>query len=117
MGIGYVDHDEKRTPIMFLPGVMEACAVSMLTFAGVALRKLGRYPEPHVYKGKAVLTRGVRKFPHTLALTKLFIEGDKATPVNIVGDPSRRGEYAYLIAPENSGSYEEGEEVEPAYLE
>ena len=117
MGIGYVDHKEKRTPIMFLPGVMEACAVSMLTFAGVAIRKLGRYPEPHVYKGKAVLTRGVRKFPHTLAVTKLLIEGSRATPVNIVGEPSRPGEYAYLVAPENVGSYEEGDEVEPVYLE
>ncbi len=117
MGIGYVDDKEKRTPIMFLPGVMEACAVSMLTFAGAAVRKLGRYPEPHVYKGKAVLTRGVRKFPNTLAVTKLFIEGNHATPVNIVGERSRRGEYAYLVAPENGGSYEEGEEVETIYLE
>lgn len=117
MGIGYIDHKEKRTPVMFLPGVMEACAVSMLTFAGAAVRKLGRYPGPHAYKGKAVLTRGVRKFPHTLAVTKLLIEGDRATPVNIVGEPSRRGEYAYLVAPEDGGSYEEGEEIETCYLE
>ena len=117
MGIGYIEQEGKRTPIMFLPGVMEACAASMFTFAGVALRKLGRYPEPHDYKGKAILTRGVRKFPNTLALTKLLIEGNRASPVNIVGDPYRRGEYAYLVAPENSGSYEEGDEVETVYLE
>jgi molybdopterin molybdotransferase len=115
MGIGYVEGEGKRTPVMFLPGVMEACAVTTLTFAGAAIRKLGRYPEPYK-KGKVALVKGVRKFPQARAMTKLLIKDGHATPVNIVGEARERGEYAYLVVPEGAEA-REGDEVEPMYLE
>jgi molybdopterin molybdotransferase len=117
MGTGYVDGGDRKVPVLFLPGVMEACAVTALTFLGPVIRYLGHIPEPTRRTSKVILTKGVFKFPGARALAKLYIEGDRATPVNIVGDRYPKGEYAYVVVPEAVEKYKPGDSVEPAYLE
>ncbi|MDI6898096.1 molybdopterin molybdotransferase MoeA [Methanocella conradii] len=117
MGIGYVESGDRRTPIVFLPGLTEACASTMLTFVVPAIRKLGHYPPLHPRREKARLTRGLPGFPGANAFHKLYIEGGMATPVPLMGGAPRPGDYVYAIVPESIEKYEEGEEVETVYLE
>lgn len=117
MGVGYVEGDGKWTPMLFLPGVMEACAVTALTFAGTAIRYIGHYPEPGVRHKMVRLMKSVHGFPGARSVVKLHLNDGMATPMNVVGEPYPRGEYAYLILPEGSEGHEAGEEVESVYLE
>jgi molybdopterin molybdotransferase len=117
MGTGYVEGNGRRVPVLFLPGTMEACSVTALTFIGPVVRYLGRYPEPSRRTEAVVLTKGIFKFPGARALAKVHIEGDRATPVSIAGDRYPKGEYAYVIVPESVEKYKPGDSVKPVYLE
>ncbi len=117
MGIGYVENDGIRTPVLFLPGVTEACAATTLTFVIPAIRKLGHYPALRPYREKARLTRSLRGFPGAKAFSKVRVEDGRATPELLIGEAAVPGERAYAIVPENVEKYGEGEEIEIIYLE
>ncbi len=117
MGIGYIEDKGKRTPIVFLPGVAEACAMTALTFVCPAARKLGRYPAFHAGKEKAVLSGSLRGSSGSRSLSKLRLENGKAKPVLLMGDYSGKGEYAYALLDERSEGYKAGDEIELLFLE
>jgi molybdopterin molybdotransferase len=117
MGIGYAEDDGRRVPVVFLPGVPEACAMTMLAFVCPAVRRLGHYPVFHAGKEKAILSTSLRCSPGSLSFSKLRVENGRAWPVPLMGDSSGSGEYAYAIMGEKSDGYEKGEEIELLFLE
>ena len=116
VGMGYVEEGERRTPIVFLPGFPDACAVSAMFFVCPAVRKLGRYP-PLRYPTGAAIVAGTNHIGHrSRSITKVRVQDGKAMPVPTVGPAPLEGEYSYVITPENR-EHGEGEKVELKYLE
>ncbi len=94
VGMGYVENGDKRTPIVFLPGFPDACAVSAMIFVDRAVRKLGRYPPSRYVSGTAVLS-GEGPGPRaSRSFVKVRLHDDKATPVGTVGPTPWDGDYA-----------------------
>ncbi len=117
MGTGFVEGDGKRVPAVFLPGTLESCAITALNFIEPIVKYLGHFEEPPKRDGKVTLTAGIGKFPGARALVKVRIDGDRATPVSLIGDAYPKGEYAYVFVPENVDRYREGDLVDLVYPE
>jgi molybdopterin molybdotransferase len=117
VGMGYVEDGDRRTPIIFLPGFPDACAVSAMLFVDRAVRKLGRYPPSRYVTGTAVLS-GEGPGPRaSRSFVKVRVHDGKATPVGTVGPTPDDGEYAYIIVPEGCTSLCDGQPVEFHFLE
>jgi molybdopterin molybdotransferase len=117
VGMGYVEEGEKRTPVVFLPGFPDACAVGAMLFVERAVRKIGRYP-PMLYASEsAVLSTEASGQRAARSIVKVVVRDGKATPVPTVGPATEEGEYAYLIVPEGTKCLPGGERVELRFLE
>lgn len=116
-GTGYLEIEGRRTPIVFLPGYTESCAVAMFTLVEPAVRKLGRLPPRHIGRSGVVLTGGYPKPQGIRKVIKVRVIDGQATPVKLIGEPPAPGEYAYVVIPENIEGYTAGEKVECRYLE
>lgn len=116
VGMGYVEEGGKRTPIVFLPGFPDACAVGAMIFVERAVRKLGRYPPMRYPRESAVLTTGAKGQKAARSIVKVRVRDGKATPVATVGPATDEGEYAYFFAPEG-GDLPDDERVDLRFLE
>jgi molybdopterin molybdotransferase len=117
MGAGKVVSDKGSTPLIFLAGYTESCAVGAMVFANAAIRKLGHYPPIRYARERAVLESKVRTPLGVRAVRKMCVVDGKATPVMLIAESFRTGRYPYLIVPEDVVEYEAGEEVECVHLE
>ncbi|HEY3274097.1 MAG TPA: molybdopterin molybdotransferase MoeA [Methanocella sp.] len=117
VGMGYVEDGDKRTPIVFLPGFPDACAVGAILFVNHAVRKLGRYPPSRYASATAVLS-GEGPVPRaSRSFVKVRVHADRATPVGTVGPTPCDGEYAYMIVPEKDERFKDGQPVDLLFLE
>jgi molybdopterin molybdotransferase len=116
-GIGCVENGGKRTPVAFLPGYTESCAVAIFTLVEPAVRKLGRLPSHPSARSELVLTRDFSKPAQIRKVLKVRAADGKATPVKLIGEPDAPGEYAYLVIPEGVEGLRAGDKVEGRYLE
>lgn len=114
MGLGYIEENGRRVPIVFLPGFPDACAVGAMTFAGPAIRKLGHYPPLKYPSGRGKLSAKIRTFAGTRAVSKVRIDGEVAIPVSTVGPSPDPGEHAYVTL---DGDADAGQEVWPIFIE
>lgn len=117
MGIGFIEGKSKTVPVLYLPGPVAACATTMFVFAAPAIRKFGHLPDLSLVKENAILTQDVQAFMGMDMMKKLFIENGRATPVNMVGDPVKRGDYAYIIIKGESEGHRTGDRIEVVHLE
>jgi molybdopterin molybdotransferase len=117
MGIGFVEGNGKKVPVLIMPGPVAACATTMFIFAPPAIRKLAHLPEPNPVKEKAVLIKDAQGFGGFTRLQKLFIENGHATPMNTAGDPIGKGKTAYILIEGESKGYREKDSVEAVFLE
>src|SRR5271157_230828 len=117
MGIGYVGQERAMTPIIFLPGFPDACAVGTMMFGDRAIKKLGHYPETRYLKRTVILSERISSFRGTKAVAKVVVEDGKAAPVSTIGPAPYDGEYAYVIVPDDVDGYDALSEVESIYLE
>jgi molybdopterin molybdotransferase len=117
VGMGYVENDDKRTPIIFLPGFPDACAVSTMLFVEKAVRKLGRYPPLRYACESAVPTAAASIQRAARSIVKVRVHDGKATPVATVGPAAEEGEYAYFIVPEGGDGLRDGQRVDLCFLE
>jgi molybdopterin molybdotransferase len=111
MGLGYIEEEGRRVPIIFLPGFPDACAVGAMMFAGPAIRKLGHYPPLKYPSCRANLSHSIRTSAGSRTVSKVRIDDKTAVPVSIVGPSPDPGEYAYVVLDDG------GLEVEPMYFE
>ncbi len=117
VGMGYVEEGGRRTPIVFLPGFPDACAVSAMLFVDRAVRKLGRYPPSRYVSSTAVLS-GEGPGPRaSRSIVKVRVHDSRAIPVSTVGPTPCEGDFAYVFVPENDGSLRAGSKVDIIYLE
>jgi molybdopterin molybdotransferase len=117
MGMGYVEEGDRRTPIIFLPGFPDACAVGAMLFVDRAVRKLGRYPPSRYVSSTAVLS-GEGPGPRaSRPIVKVRVHDGRATPVGTVGPTPEGGEYAYIIVPGGGARLCDGQRVELHFLE
>ncbi|MGA9140593.1 MAG: molybdopterin molybdotransferase MoeA [Methanocella sp.] len=117
VGMGYVEEGDRKTPIVFLPGFPDACAVGAMIFVDRAVRKLGRYPSSRYVRDTAVLS-GKGPGPRaSRSFVKVRVHDGKATPVGTVGPTPCDGEYAYMIVPEEDDCCRDGQPVDILFLE
>jgi len=116
VGMGYVEDGGRRTPIVFLPGFPDACAVSAMVFVAPAIKKLGRYPPAKYPSSSAVMSGDSHVGHRTRSITKVLLQDGEVTPVSTVGPTPYDGEYAYITTPEDGG-FDAGEQVEVKYFE
>ena len=117
VGMGFVEEGGKRTPVVFLPGFPDACAVGAMLFVERAVRKLGRYPPMRYAGDSAVLTAGASGQKAARSIVKVRVRDGVATPVGTVAPATGEGEYAYLIVPEGNDSLRDGQRVDVRFLE
>jgi molybdopterin molybdotransferase len=117
VGMGYVEGGDKRTPIVFLPGFPDACAVGAMLFVSRAVRKLGRYPPSRYACDTAVLSGEGPGSRASRSFVKVRVHDGIATPVGTVGPTPCGGEYAYMIVPEKDERYRDGQPVDLLFLE
>jgi molybdopterin molybdotransferase len=116
-GAGYVESGGKKTPLVFLPGYTESCAVAMFTLVRPAVKKLGHLPPSHYGRYESTLTQDIVKSPRIRKVIKVRVKDGKATPVRLIGESCATGEYSYLIIPENVEGFHAGDKVECICLE
>lgn len=116
-GVGYVEHSGKKTPVAFLPGYAESCAVAMFTLVRPAVQKLCGIPPRPDAKSRLPLGKGVIKPSFIRKVVKVRMLDGKAVPVRLIGEPPAPGEYAYVVVPENVEGPSEGDEVDCVYIE
>jgi molybdopterin molybdotransferase len=117
VGMGYVEDGDRKTPVIFLPGFPDACAVSAMLFVDRAVRKLGRYPPSRYVSGTAVLSGEGPGPRSSRSFVKVRVHEGKATPVGTVGPTPCEGDFAYMIVPEDGGGIRDGSNVDIIYLE
>jgi molybdopterin molybdotransferase len=117
VGMGYVEEGDRKTPIVFLPGFPDACAVSAMLFVDRAVRKLGRYPPSRYVSGRADLSGDGPGPRASRSFVKVRVHEGKATPVGTVGPTPGEGEYAYMIVPEADERCRDGQPVDLLFLE
>jgi len=120
VAMGLVDHENKKTPIVCLPGYPAACAVDSMVFVDPAVRRLGHMPPPQYRTSKAALTRKIFSEAGFRSYTRVSIDGGTATPMRtkgagVLSSVSRAD--GYVIIPPDVEGYEAGQEVEVVYLE
>jgi len=120
VALGLVRHDDKKTPIVCLPGYPAACAVDSMVFVDPAVRMLG-HMSPAAYRTqRATLTRKIFSEPGYRSYTRVSIDGGRATPMRTKGSgilSSISHADGYVITPEDTEGREAGEEVEVTFLE
>jgi molybdopterin molybdotransferase len=117
MGAGEIATAHGRTPLIFLPGYTESCAVAAFVFANAAIRKLGHYPALLPSRYRAVLEEKVNAPVGVRCVRKMCTRDGKATPVKLIADSARTGSYTYLVIPEDVSEYAAGTEIECTNLE
>jgi molybdopterin molybdotransferase len=117
VGMGYVEEGDRKTPIVFLPGFPDACAVSAMLFVDRAVRKLGHYPPSRYVSGTAVLSGEGPGPKASRSFVKVRVHEGKATPVGTVGPTPCDGDFAYMIVPEDGGGFKDGSKIDILYLE
>ncbi|OPY27177.1 MAG: molybdopterin biosynthesis protein MoeA [Methanocella sp. PtaU1.Bin125] len=117
VGMGYVEEGDRRTPIIFLPGFPDACAISAMLFVGTAVRKLGRYPPARYVRGTAVMSGNGPGPKASCSVVKVCVRDGRATSVGTVGPAPFDGDFAYVFVPENDGGLRDGDSVDFLYLE
>ncbi len=117
VGMGYVSGGSQRTPIVFLPGFPDACAVGAMLFVQHAVRKLGRYPPLRYACESAVLTTKASGQQAARSIVKVLLRDGKATPVATVGSAPEKGEYAYFIVPEGGKGLKDGQRIDLCFME
>lgn len=117
VGMGYVEAGARRTPVVFLPGFPDACAVGAMLFVERAVRKLGHYPPPRYAACTAVLDGDGPGPRASRSIVKVRVHDGRATPVGTVGPAPDAGEYAYVIVPEDGKGYHDGCPVDVHFLE
>jgi molybdopterin molybdotransferase len=114
-GMGYIEAGGRRAPIIFLPGVPDACAAGAMVFMSPVIKKLGHYP-PGKYPGvSAALSENIATFPGARTIRKVAVRDGKAVPVSTVGPSSYDADYAYAIIGE--GGSDMGERIDAVFLE
>lgn len=116
-GIGYIEENGRRVPIVFLPGFPDACAVGAMMLVAKAVEKLGHYPERRYPEVETELLDSVTTFPGTVAVKKVAVKDGKATLVETVGPSPREGEYAYVMIPEDGKGLDKGDRACLRFLE
>jgi molybdopterin molybdotransferase len=117
VGMGYVEDDHRRTPVVFLPGFPDACAVSAMFFVDRAVRKLGHYAPSKYPKSSAILSGVKPASRKSRSMVKVLLQDGIATAVHTVGPTPYDGEYAYVIVPEDVESFVPGQTFEVEFLE
>ncbi len=117
MGAGFIGNGEKRTPVIFLPGYTESCAVAAFTFVDKAVTRLGHYPSSRRVGSAAELTGKVTTSLGVRAVRKVNVCNGKARPIKMLGESALEGEFGYLVVPEDRSGFEAGDFVEVTYLE
>lgn len=115
LGLGYLEGDGRRVPIVFLPGVPDACAAGAMAFVGPAIRKMGRYPPLRFPADKPRLAGRLKVPPGTRSVSKVRVDAGTATPAGIVGPSPEGGEPAYVLL--DGEADVEDAVVDAAYLE
>ncbi|HMK47981.1 MAG TPA: molybdopterin molybdotransferase MoeA [Methanocella sp.] len=116
VGMGYVEGEGHRTPIVFLPGFPDACAVGAMFFVERAIRKLGRYPPMRYPTDRAVISGDGLAPNRTRSITKVMLNDRAASIVPTVGSAAYEGEAAYIVTSSGEG-YRAGDAVELIFLE
>ncbi len=116
-GIGYIEGNGKKVPVIFLPGFPEACAANMIAFAEPVLSRIGRLPEPVHARETVELGEGTSGLPGTRSYVKINVDGRTATPVGILGRSTAKGRSGYAIISGDKTSYEARERIDAVYLE
>ncbi|HTY91436.1 MAG TPA: gephyrin-like molybdotransferase Glp [Methanocella sp.] len=120
VALGLVRMNDKKTPIVCLPGYPAACAVDSMVFVDPAVKRLGHLPPPAYRTQKAVLTRKIFSEAGYRTYTRVSIEDGRATPMRTKGAgilSSISHADGYVVTPEDTEGREAGEEVEVAFLE
>ncbi len=114
-GMGYIEEGGRRAPVLFLPGVPDACAAGAMVFMVPVIKKLGHYPPGNYSRASVVLSDDIPAFPGARTFRKVAVRDGKAMPVDTVGPSSYDADYAYAIVGE--GGCEAGDVVEAVFLE
>ncbi|HTX43370.1 MAG TPA: molybdopterin molybdotransferase MoeA, partial [Methanocella sp.] len=117
LGLGYIEENGSKVPIIFLPGFPDACAIGALTFVAPAIRKLGHYPPLRFPEGSARLGESIRTYPGSMSIVKVRLDGDIATPVPTVGASPWKGEYTYAVIPDDAEGRGPGDVLKLEFLE
>jgi molybdopterin molybdotransferase len=117
MGAGFVSNGRKRTPVIFLPGYTESCAVAAFMFVDPAVKKLGHYPPSLHGKERVQLAEKVTTPAGIRAIRKVNIQNGMAKQIKMIGESSEAGKYAYIIVQEGIKAVEIGETIESVCLE
>jgi molybdopterin molybdotransferase len=117
MGTGFIENEKKKTPVIFLPGYTESCAVASFVFVDGAVRKLGHYPPLYHGKQRLQLVTDMTTFPDVRAVRKVNVCDGKARLIKTIGESSHTGTFGYVLVPEDKTGFEAGEFVEVIYIE
>lgn len=120
VALGMIESEDKKVPIVCLPGYPAACAIDSMVFVDPAVKKLGHIPFTEYRTGRAVLTRKVASDAGFRTYTRVMIEDGKATPLRTKGAgilSSVAQADGYVIVPEDVEGYEAGSTVEVVFLE
>jgi molybdopterin molybdotransferase len=120
VAMGLVHTENKKTPIVCLPGYPAACAIDSMVFVDPAVKKLGHMPPAQYRMQRAVLTRKIFSEAGYRTYTRVSIEDGLATPLRtkgagVISSISRAD--GYVITPADTEGHEAGEEVEVTFLE
>jgi molybdopterin molybdotransferase len=120
VALGLVCSENKKTPIVCLPGYPAACAIDSMVFVDPAVKKLGHMPPAQYRTQRAVLTRKIFSEAGYRTYTRVSIEDEFATPLRtkgagVISSISRAD--GYVITPADTEGHEAGEEVEVTFLE
>jgi len=117
MGTGFVKIAGKRTPVLFLPGYTESCAVAAFTFVDAAVRRLGHLPPSCHPVHQAELAERMVTSLGMRAVRKVNIQDGKARPIKLLGESALSGRFGYVVVPEDRAVFERGEFVEAIHFE
>ena len=117
MGAGFIRGEKNKTPVVFLSGYTESCAVGAFYFVDPAVKKLGHFPITNYAKEQVLLTDKVESRLGIRSIKKVNIQDGKGKMIKMIGDSSTPGRFAYLIVPEGVSEFQPGKRVDAVYFE
>jgi len=117
MGVGFVQGKKLKTPVVFLSGYAESCAVGTFHFVDPAVRTLGHLPISNHSREQILLTAPVESPVGIRSVRKMNIQDGKGKMIKMIAESATSGKFAYLVIPENVSAFQTGKMVEVVYFE
>jgi len=117
MGVGFVQEEKRKTPVVFLSGYAESCAVGAFHFVDPTVRTLGRSPVANHPREQVLLAAPVESPVGIRSVRKMNIQDGSGKTIKLIAESSLPGQYAYLVIPEMVSEFQAGKMVEVVYFE